>query len=141
MGEPTLELPIGEAVPESAARADGHVARIKSTSSHQTQIPKRYIESSWVHSSHCRCIPTDHLRALFVQCCPETHLVFSLVISIGLDPSQRQSHEICTYLWRREKRGTPVILAHLRAVDTCQARGLIIKSGVSRDDAHRMHIG
>ena len=35
MGEPTLELPIGRAIPESAAHADGHVARIKSKSSHQ----------------------------------------------------------------------------------------------------------
>jgi len=60
--------------------------------------------------------------------------VFLLVISIGLDLSQHQSHEICTYLWWREKRETLVILVHLRAVNTCQARELIIKSGVSRYD-------
>jgi len=32
MGEPTLELSMGEAVPESTAHADGRVARSKSTS-------------------------------------------------------------------------------------------------------------
>ena len=32
MREPTLELSMGEVVPESTARADGRVARSKSTS-------------------------------------------------------------------------------------------------------------
>jgi len=32
MGEPTLELSMGEAVPELMAHADGHVARSKSMS-------------------------------------------------------------------------------------------------------------
>ena len=36
MEEPTLELLIGRAIPELAACADRHVARIKSMSSHQT---------------------------------------------------------------------------------------------------------